>query len=237
MATHIYRFRSNGTPITDVKREVPGSPSLSASSRTFMDIQVDSANLTDLQDAMGTRGWTLVETDPTTTPAQALFTDINSALAVASASIDVNNQKITGLGTPTLSTDAATKGYADGLVSGTNTGDVTLTAVGSSPNANAASLSGQALTLQPASASFPGILTTGTQTIGGDKTLSGTTTLTNMVLVAQLITSASAAPISGTYAKGTVVLNSNPESGGNIGWVCITAGTPGTWKEFGLIST
>lgn len=56
--------------------------------------------------------------------------------------------------------------------SGTNTGDVTLAAIGSSANANGASLSGQVLTLQPASASFGGILTTGTQTIAGTKTFS-----------------------------------------------------------------
>lgn len=55
-------------------------------------------------------------------------------------------------------------------VSGTNTGDVTLTAVGGSPNANGASLSGQALTLQPASISQPGVVTAGTQTFGGAKT-------------------------------------------------------------------
>lgn len=43
-------------------------------------------------------------------------------------------------------------------LSGTNSGDVTLTAVGSTPNANGASLSTQALTLQPANTSFPGVL-------------------------------------------------------------------------------
>lgn len=59
-------------------------------------------------------------------------------------------------------------------LSGTNTGDVTLGAVGSSANANGASLSGQVLTLQPASASFPGVVTTGTQTIAGAKTVTGT---------------------------------------------------------------
>lgn len=64
---------------------------------------------------------------------------------------------------------------ADGNVtganlSGTNTGNVSLAAIGSSPNANGASLSGQALTLQPASASFGGVVTTGTQTFAGAKT-------------------------------------------------------------------
>jgi hypothetical protein len=43
-------------------------------------------------------------------------------------------------------------------LSGTNTGDVTLNAVGAVPNGNGASLSGQSLTLQPANATFPGVL-------------------------------------------------------------------------------
>lgn len=47
---------------------------------------------------------------------------------------------------------------AASLVSGTNTGDVTLTTVGASANANGSSLSGQQLRLQPASASFPGAM-------------------------------------------------------------------------------
>lgn len=57
-------------------------------------------------------------------------------------------------------------------LSGSNTGDVTLTAVGSSPAAAGASLSGQALTLQPADGSNPGVVTAGAQTIGGIKTFS-----------------------------------------------------------------
>jgi hypothetical protein len=60
---------------------------------------------------------------------------------------------------------------------------VTLGAVGSSPNANGASLSTQVLTLQPADETNPGVLSTGAQDIGGNKTLKdnltveGTTTL------------------------------------------------------------
>lgn len=61
-------------------------------------------------------------------------------------------------------------------LSGTNTGDISLTAVGSSPSANGASLSGQALTLQPADATHPGLITTGTQTIAGAKTFSSAIT-------------------------------------------------------------
>ena len=49
----------------------------------------------------------------------------------------------------------------------------TLGAIGSSPNANGATLSGNTLNLEPASAAFGGIVTTGTQTLAGDKTFSG----------------------------------------------------------------
>jgi hypothetical protein len=45
-----------------------------------------------------------------------------------------------------------------------------------------------------------------------------------------------AAPISGTYEVGDIVYNSAPVAGGTIGFVCTTAGTPGTWKTFGAIS-
>lgn len=43
-------------------------------------------------------------------------------------------------------------------------------------------------------------------------------------------TSLSAIPTSGTWARGDVVFNSAPSAGGTPGWVCVTAGTPGTWK-------
>ena len=60
---------------------------------------------------------------------------------------------------------------ADGSVDSTTyQGAITLAAIGASPNANAATLSAGTLTLQPASASFGGVMTTGTQTISGLKT-------------------------------------------------------------------
>ena len=88
-----------------------------------------------------------------------------------------------------------------GSSSGTNTGDITLTSVGSSPNANAASLSGQQLQLQPASASFPGVVTTSAQTFQGAKTFG------NEILAADGSNSApgvafSADPDSGLYRLG-----------------------------------
>ncbi len=54
-------------------------------------------------------------------------------------------------------------------ISNTNTGDVTLAAVGSAPNGNAATLTGQQLNLEPADANNPGVVTGSTQIFGGDK--------------------------------------------------------------------
>lgn len=66
-------------------------------------------------------------------------------------------------------------------------GDISLAPVGSSSNANAATLTGTVLNLEPASASFPGVVTaSGTQIFGGDKYLSymqiGGTTLTKTLV-------------------------------------------------------
>jgi len=47
---------------------------------------------------------------------------------------------------------------------------------------------------------------------------------------------AAAAPATGTYAVGSIIYNSVPASAGYVGFVCTVAGTPGTWKTFGLIS-
>lgn len=43
-------------------------------------------------------------------------------------------------------------------------------------------------------------------------------------------TYSSAAPTTGTWAQGDVVWNNAPSSGGTPGWVCTSAGSPGTWK-------
>jgi hypothetical protein len=44
-----------------------------------------------------------------------------------------------------------------------------------------------------------------------------------------------AIPTTGTYVKGDVIYNTTPAPGGYMGWTCITAGSPGAWKGFGLI--
>lgn len=41
---------------------------------------------------------------------------------------------------------------------------------------------------------------------------------------------ATAAPTTGPWSRGNIVWNTAPSAGGTPGWVCTTAGTPGTWK-------
>lgn len=56
-------------------------------------------------------------------------------------------------------------------------------------------------------------------------------------LVTAGFTYAAAAPTTGAHTVHELIWNSVPAAGGNMGWVCVTAGTPGTWKAWGLIST
>lgn len=39
-----------------------------------------------------------------------------------------------------------------------------------------------------------------------------------------------AAPTIGTWKRGDLVWNATPSAGGTPGWMCVTAGSPGTWK-------
>jgi len=58
--------------------------------------------------------------------------------------------------------------------SGGGSGVTSLSAIGSTANANGATITGSVLNLQPASASFGGVVTTGTQTFAGAKTFNTT---------------------------------------------------------------
>lgn len=45
-----------------------------------------------------------------------------------------------------------------------------------------------------------------------------------------------AAPASGTYVQGDICWNSAPAAGGAPGWICVTGGTPGTWKAMASLA-
>jgi hypothetical protein len=73
-------------------------------------------------------------------------------------------------------TDGQVLTLASGVPSwATPTGINTLAAIGSTPNANGASISGTTLTLQPADGTNGGVVTTSSQTFAGIKTFSNTT--------------------------------------------------------------
>ncbi len=46
----------------------------------------------------------------------------------------------------------------------------------------------------------------------------------------------STAPATGAWMRGDIVWNTSPSLGKPIGWVCIAAGTPGTWVPFEILS-
>lgn len=63
----------------------------------------------------------------------------------------------------------------------------------------------------------------------------GSTTKRTTVLDIYNLRAAATVPASGTWVKGDRVYNSSPDAGEAIGWVCITAGAPGTWRPLGFI--
>jgi hypothetical protein len=99
----------------------------------------------------------------------------------------VGNTRFEGNGTP--GTGKVATG-TDGLGNWTwqtpsvGSGVTTMAAIGSSPNANGASISGSTLTLQPASTSFGGVLTAGAQDIAGAKNFTSASTWGGVVTVA-----------------------------------------------------
>lgn len=123
---------------------------------------------------------------PSGAPVQIGTTNVSGSAASFSLSDHIHAHGNQTVGTLHAAVTTSVNGFMSATdkvkldaITGTNTGDVTLAAVGASPNANAASLSGQVLNLQPADASFPGVMTTGTQTLAGNKTFSGQTAVSN----------------------------------------------------------
>lgn len=60
-----------------------------------------------------------------------------------------------------------------------------------------------------------------------DQSIYATLTFTNVDMPALKI--GTAIPATGKWARGAIIWNSTPTVGATPGWVCVTAGTPGTW--------
>lgn len=119
---------------------------------------------------------------------------LGGTLGAHSVSYGLSGSNYTGAGAVAWSADTTS---ATALVSKTRLTNTlgsyvnALSAIGASANANGATITGSTLNLQPASASFGGVVTTGTQTMAGAKTFSSTVT-----------GSASPAFTIGTYGAG-----------------------------------
>lgn len=120
-----------------------------------------------------------------------------------------------------------------GSSSGTNTGDVTLSAFGSTPSANGASLSGQALTLQPADSTHPGGISIGTQSLAGAKTFTNPMTVSTSVAITGSTSGTFTQAVPATVTSYSVTWPSAQSSGttflqnngsGALSWVAATTG-------------
>jgi hypothetical protein len=165
---------------------------------------------------LGTTGTDLSSTvaNGTTTPVITLQVPTASASnrgALSSADWSTFNGKQSTITLTTTGTSGAATlvgstlnvpNYADG-------GVLSLSAIGGTANANAATITGTVLNLQPADASFGGVVTTGAQTFAGAKTLTGALAGTS-------------ATFSGNAALGTTTLLSG---GGAASWLTLN-GTP-----------
>lgn len=118
-------------------------------------------------DVTGTQGATVVSMVGGSTSALVHAAEL---LANAATSVNTANALVRRDGTGKIAVGGVV--FPDATVQTTAPAALTLTAVGSTPNANAASVVSGALNLQPADASNPGVLTTGAQTIAGAKTFS-----------------------------------------------------------------
>jgi len=128
---------------------------------------------------IGTTGIDITSTAVTTTTTPVITLNIPTASAsnrgaLSSTDWTIFNNKQATLSLTTTGTSGAATLVANTLnIPQYSGGTITLSAIGSTPNANAATLTGSALNLEPASASFGGIVTTGTQTFAGLKTFNG----------------------------------------------------------------
>jgi hypothetical protein len=182
---------------------------------------------------------------PTATlDANDLVIDVQSAAAAHLFTVDLEGD----ITTP--GAIAATGAITGSNVSGTNTGNVTAAAYGSTPNANGLTLTAQALNLEPASATHPGGITAATYTalVGIEKiTLTaeaengGANTIEVEGQVSNILGTAVAATrevyikslavtdgqgdlaIGAGANPGTLIKAHNPATGANLAWITTTA--------------
>ncbi len=99
------------------------------------------------------------------------------------------------------------KGLITAASSGSAGGVTALSAIGASPNANAATITGSTLNLEPASGSFGGVVTTGTQTMAGAKTFSTSLSSPNITATTQFLAA------NGSVGTPSISFTNDPDTG------------------------
>ena len=141
----------------------------------------------------------------------------------------------------TISSTGVDTGTGDVTINASGGSALTLAAIGSVPNANAATLTGSVLNLQPASASFGGILSAPSvaQTIGGNKAFSGIININNKLILngTNLATQSTSTDASYLFNTGTFSSGIITEASGVIlsyGINCPQVGTRDTTVVGGI---
>jgi hypothetical protein len=91
-----------------------------------------------------------------------------------------------------------------------------------------------AINLDDFGGSFDNVIATNYFASGITTRISGSRSATT--IAGNIVGYAAAAPTTGTFKQGDIFFNTGATSAGFAGWICTVAGTPGTWKTFGVIS-
>jgi hypothetical protein len=133
-------------------------------------------------------------------------------------------------------TDGQILTLASGVPSWATSSDVsTMAAIGSTPNANGASIASNTLTLQPANASFGGVITTSAQSFAGVKTFTNNVELSNDLIVSGTTSAYNNTPY---VDKNALVIHGYNLSGtGNFINFVATGNSTGNWNSNMTFST
>lgn len=159
----------------------------------------------------------------TSTPT-SLFSVASGSLFQVDSNGDVIKLKNVTYSFPSSNASGVLQNNGSGTLTWGAYGITTLAAIGSTPNANGMTLSGNTLNLEPASTSFGGVITTGTQSFTGTKTFNGLTgfgaspthmvQITNTTSTIRAFQSSSTITGAGTafVSAGTFVMDITPTS-------------------------
>ena len=183
--------------------------------------------LKELADALGN------DTAFSTTVTNSIATKLPLAGGTMSGAIAMGTNKITGMGTPTTSTDAATKGYVDGVTIAPSNLTGPITSVGAATSVAAQTGTGSTFVMNTSPTLVTPVLGVATATSINGTTIPSSKTLvatdsTAYVVPSQTSNSGKYLTTDGTTSSwGTI--NALPSQTGNSGKYLTTNGTAASW--------